>query len=94
MKKKYLKKMLAIMLASMTVAATPGLVGAMKGESKDAIEDANSKIKSHTLTIEKATNMLNDLEKMANEDDEAKKEVANTLGNMIDEGLFGKHVFP
>ena len=88
MKKKYLKKMLAIMLASMTVAATPGLVGAMKGKSKDAIEDANSKIKSHTLTIEKATNMLNDLEEIANEDDEAKAEVANTLGNMIDEGLF------
>ena len=90
MKKKYLKKMLAIMLAAMTVSATPGLVGAMNKESKEAIQKVNSKIESHKLTKEEATNMLGELEKMAEEDDEAKKEVSWTLGEMIHEGLFGK----
>ena len=90
MKKKYLKKMLAIMLASMTVSATPGLVGAMKEESKKTIQDVNSQIANHTLTEEAATNMLDELEEMAKEDDEAKKEVSWTLGEMIYEGLFGK----
>ena len=75
MKKKYLKKMLAIMLATMTVSATPGLVGAMKEESKKAIQDVNSKIANNALTEEAATNMLDELEEMAKEDDEAKKEV-------------------
>ena len=90
MKKKYLKKMLSIMLAAMTVSATPGLVGAMKEESKKAIQEANSKIANNTLTEETATNMLDELEEMAKEDDEAKKEVSWTLGEMIHEGLFGK----
>ena len=69
------------MLASMTVSATPGLVGAMKEESKKAIQDVNSKIANNTLTEEAATNMLDKLEEMANEDDEAKKEVAKTIKN-------------
>ncbi len=92
MKKKYLKKMLAIMLASMTVSSTPGLVGAMKEESKKTIQEANSKIENHTLTTEEATNMLDELEEMANEDDEAKKEVAETLTKMIDQRVFDKVV--
>ena len=90
MKKKYLKKMLSIMLAAMTVSATPGLVGAMKEESKKAIQEANSKIANKTLTREAATNMLAKLEEIAKEDDEAKKEVADTLGDLINQGLFGK----
>ena len=81
MKKKHLKKILAIMLASMTVSSTPGLVGAMKEESKKAIQDVNSQITNHTLTEEAATNMLDELEEMAKEDDEAKAEVAKTIKN-------------
>jgi len=92
MKKKYLKKMLAIMLASMTVSSTPGLVGAMKEESKKAIQETNSKIVNHALTTEEATNMLDELEEMANEDDEAKREVAETLTKMIDQKVFNKVV--
>ena len=94
MKKKYLKKMLAIMLATMTVSSTPGLVGAMKEESKKAIQDVNSKIANNALTEEAATNMLDKLEEMANEDDEAKKEVSWTLTKMIDQRLFNKRVPP
>ena len=81
MKKKYLKKILAVMLATMTVSATPGLVGAMSGEARKAIQEANSKIASKTLTEADETSMLDKFEEMANEDDEAKAEVAKTIKN-------------
>ena len=57
------------------------LVGAMKEESKKTIQEVNSKIESHALTAEQATDMLGELEKMAEEDDEAKREVAKTIKN-------------
>ena len=88
MKKKYLKKMLAIMLASMTVAATPGLVGAMREESRNAIKTVNAQVANQSLKKEDAISKLDEFEKIANEDDDAKKEVAKTLGDMINEGLF------
>lgn len=91
MKKKYLKKMLAIMLAAITVSATPGLVCAIKEESKKTIQEADSKIKNHTLTTQEATNMLDKLKKIAEEgDDDSHKEVAKTLENISSQNLFKK----
>ena len=89
MKKKTLKKMLAIALAAMTVSATPGLVGAMSEASQQKIKSIEQKLEGNVMDEVDVTQSLNELETIAQEDDEGKVEVSKILGDMIDKGLFG-----